>query len=114
MKIEDTFSISVDEYHVRINVKITPSISPPHEARPRWKRQYDELGKGGMAVMETVRQELEALDEEDYIPVGTAGFSVGDLFLEHDHDEGLRVKNDDEEVLGELSAAQFRELIEHD
>ena len=64
--------------------------------------------------METVREELEEFDEEDYLPVGTAGFAVGDLFLEHDQDDGLRVKTDDEELLGELSEEQLRELLEDD
>ena len=64
--------------------------------------------------METVRKELEELDEEDYLPVGTARFAVGDLFLEHDQDDGLRVKTDDEELLGELSEEQLRELLEDD
>ena len=61
--------------------------------------------------MKQVRDELEELDDEDYLPVGTAGFAVGDLFVEHDQDNGIRVKTDDEELLGELSEEQLRELL---
>jgi hypothetical protein len=72
------------------------------------------LGTGAVDVMETVREELEEFDEEDYLPVGTAGSAVGDLFLEYDQDDGFRVKTDDEELLGELSEEQLRELLEDD
>ena len=112
MKIQDEFSISLDGYHVRIDVEITPSMVPLSDGRPRWKIHYDELGKGGIEVMDTVRQELEELDEEDYLPVGTAGFAVGDLYLEHDQNKGLQVKNDKEELLGELSEEQLRDLVQ--
>jgi len=114
MKIEDEFSISVDGYHVRIDVEVSPSMVPLPDSRPRWKLHYEELGEGAIGVMETVRQELEDLDEEEYLPVGTAGFAVGDLFLEHDQNEGLRVKNDDDEVLGEVSEKQLRELLDRE
>lgn len=114
MKIQDYISISVKGYHVRIDVEVTQSMVPTQSGRPRWKLHYDELGKGAVDVMETVRKELEELDEEDYLPVGTAGFAVGDLFLEHDQDDGLRVKTDDEELLGELSEEQLRGLLEDD
>ena len=114
MKIQDEFSISVEGYYVRINVEVTQPMVPTRGGRPRWKLHYDELGKGAIDVMETVREELEELDEEDYLPVGTAGFAVGDLFLEHNQDDGLRVKTDDEGLLGELSEEQLRELLEDD
>jgi hypothetical protein len=114
MKIQDEFSISVEGYRVRIDAEVTQSIIPTQDGRPRWKLHYDELGKGAIDVMETVREELEELDEEDYLPVGTAGFAVGDLFLEHDQDGGLRVKADNEELLGELSEDQLRELLKDD
>ncbi|QGX94782.1 hypothetical protein EI982_08205 [Haloplanus rallus] len=114
MKIEDEFSISVEGYLVRIDVEVTQSMVSTQGGRPRWKLHYDELGKGAIEVMESIREELEELDEEYYIPVGTAGFAVGDLFLEHDQDDGLRVKTDDEELLGELSEEQLREFLEDD
>ena len=111
MKIEDDFSISVEGYYVRIDIEVTQPMVPTQGGRPRWKLHYDKLGKGAVDVMETVREEL---DEEDYLPVGTAGFAVGDLFLEHDQDDGLQIKTDDEELLGELSEEQLRELLEDD
>lgn len=40
--------------------------------------------------MDTVRKELEELAEEYSLPVGTAGFAVGDLYPEHNQNEGLQ------------------------
>ena len=42
MKIQDDFSISVEEYHVRIDVEVTQSMVPTQSGRPRWKLHYDE------------------------------------------------------------------------
>lgn len=61
-----------------------------------------------------LREELEDLDEEEFLPVGTAGFADGDLLLEHDQNDGFRVKNDEEEVLGEVTEEQLRRLEEDD
>ena len=114
MNVQDDFSISVEGYHVRIDVEVTQSMVPTQGGRPRWQLTYGEVGKGAIDVMETVREELEDLDEEEYLPVGTAGFALGNLFLEHNQDGGLRVKTDDEELLGELSEEQLRERLDDD
>lgn len=111
MRIQNEFSISVEGYYVSIDVEVTQSMVPTQGGRPRWELHYDEMGRGAIDVMKQVRDELEELDDEDYLPVGTAGFAVGDLFVEHDQDNGIRVKTDDEELLGELSEEQLRELL---
>jgi len=111
MKLQDEFSISVEGYHVRIDVEVMQSMVATQGPRPRWKIDYNKFGTGAIEAMETVREELEELDEEDYLPAGISGFAVGDLFLEHDQNNGLRVKTDDEELLGELSEEQLRELV---
>ena len=111
MKIQDELVISVEGYQVSIDVEVTQSMVSTQSGRPRWELHYDELGKGAVDVMEQIRSELEELDEEDYLPRGVAGFAVGDLFLEHDQNSGLRVKTDDEELLGELSEEQLRGLV---
>lgn len=114
MKIEDEFSITVEGYRVSIEAEVTPSPVPIHSDRPLWKLHYEEMGKDGIEVIETVRQELEELDDEEYIPVGTTGFAVGDLYLEHDQNRGLRIKNDEEELLGELTEEQLLDLLDGD
>ncbi|WP_248898199.1 hypothetical protein [Haloplanus halobius] len=65
MKIQDEFLISVEGYHVRIDVKATQSMVSTQGGRPRWELHYDELGKGAIDVMETVREELAVFDESE-------------------------------------------------
>lgn len=113
MNLSDQFNISIDGYHVSIEVDVSPSIIHTPGGRPRWKLQYEDIGDGAVAAMEEIRESLEELDDEEPLPVGTRGFSVGDIFIEHQHNENVLVKNDDDKVLGELTEEQLMESLQN-
>ena len=112
MKLNEEFSITVDGYYVGIEVEVSPNILNRLGNRPRWHGEYEEMGGGAVSAMETIRLTLEDLDDEEFIPVGTSGFGVDDLFIEHEKNQSLRVKDDNDEVLAELTEEQLTELLQ--
>lgn len=112
MNVEDEFTIFVNGYNITVNVTVSDYTVPTTPDRPSWKYEYEEIGNGAVEALETVREELEKLDDptEDF-PYGAASFAVGDLRIEHHHHKNVKVKDADGELIGELTEKQLRDLI---